>query len=186
MKGPKTKPDAPPPKTLVQSIRTAKGVKTSISKSADNIHKVNKANNALQKHMPDDQRYDKSEDYATEQVIEKGGYVTRKAGSKMAEGAKKAAKKGYEKIREHHQIRQRDKSDKAFSDDVKDKQKSRTGSQSQRGTQKKTARSTKARQTQNGKQTVKNAIHTGKRNEKNSKDNSKKRQEYKTCGESDA
>lgn len=162
MKEPKTKPNTPPPKTLGRSIRPPKGVKTSLTKSVDNIRKVNKANKAMQKHMPDNQQYDKPENYATDNVIEKGEYITRKAGSKTINEVEKASKKGYEKIREHHQVKQREKFESRFNDDVKHSTTSRVKSVT-----KETAKqNSNIRHTQSGNKTVKSAIHTGKKTDK--------------------
>ena len=177
MKEPKTKPKASPPKTLKRSIRTPKGVKTGLAKTVDGIQKVNKANDALQKQIPDDQRIDKPETYATENIAEKGEYAARKIGGKTAETTKKAVNKGHEKIIEHHNVKQREKFDKRFNDDMgketgsQAKTKAKTYAQNQA---KKTAdKSSKIRQTADGKKPVKNAIHTGKKTTKNIKTSKK-------------
>lgn len=177
MKPPKIKPKTLPPKTLKRTVRTPKGVKTSLNNSIDNIHKMNKANKALQKHIPDNQQYDKPENYAADNVIEKGEYLTRKVGGKTAETTRKAVNKGHEKIREHHNAKQREKYDKRFNDDIgketgpQIKTKVKTYAQNQA---KKTAdKSSKIRHTADGKKSVKNAIHTGGKTTKNIKTSKK-------------
>jgi cell wall-associated NlpC family hydrolase len=167
MKEPKTRPQASEPKILKRSIRTVKG-KIALNKSLNNFNKTSRTVKTLQQ-TADSPQHDNPEQYATAKATKAGGRVTREASGKTAGAAKKAAKKGYEKIREHHQVRQRDKADKAFSDDVKDKQKLRAGSQAQSSSQKNAARSTKVRQTQGGKQTAKNAIHTGSKTKRTAK-----------------
>jgi hypothetical protein len=161
MKEPKTRPQASPPKILQRSIRTIEG-KTALNKSLNNFNKTSQAIKTLQQ-PSDSPQHDNPEQYATDKATEAGGRVTREASGKTAGAAKKAARKGYEKIREHQQIRQRDKADKAFADDVKTQQ-PHAGSQTHNA-----ARSTRVRQTQGGKQTVKNAIHTGSKTKRTAK-----------------
>jgi cell wall-associated NlpC family hydrolase len=163
MKEPKTRPQASPPKILKRSIRTVKG-KIALNKSLNNFNKTSRTIKALQQPSNSPQ-HDNPEQYATEKATQAGGRVTRETSGKTAGAAKKAAKKGYEKIREHHQIRQRDKADKAFADDIKDKTKSRAGEQAQNNA----ARSAKVRETQSGKQTAKSAIHTGNKTKRTAK-----------------
>ena len=176
MQEPKTKPKSPPPKTLKRGIRTAKGFKTSLNKSIDRIDKAGKAKDAFKKQIPNDQRYDKPENYATEQVGEKGKYITREVGNKVIDGAKKAGKKGYKKIREHRQIKQRDKFKKRFGDDARKEAQSQAKPKAgahAHNQAKKTAQTAKqtARQryTQGGEQTVKRIIHSGKRAKRTTK-----------------
>lgn len=163
MHEPKTRPDTPPPKTLERSIRTTKGVKTSLNKSVDNIRKVSKANKTLQKHMPDNQQYDKPENYATINITEKGEHVACKVGRKAAEEVKKVGKKGYKKIREHYQVKQRGRQEKRFNDDVNHSTNSRAKSAAKNQAQKNAKQNSNIRHTQSGEKTVKNAIHTGKK-----------------------
>ena len=164
MKEPRTKPEAPLPKVLHRSVRTMKG-KISLSTSLDNFNKTNHAVKTL--NQPEDkQQYVSPEQYATEKTTKAGGYVTRQVSNKTAGVAKKAAKKGYEKIRQQYDIKQRDKTEKASADDVKN-QRSRSQTQHEVRNSAKTkqaaSRSTKILETQSGKRTLKNAIHTGKR-----------------------
>lgn len=164
MKEPRTKPEAPLPKVLHRSVRTMKG-KISLSTSLDNLNRTNHAVKTL-KRPEDKQQLASPEQYATEKTTEASGRVTRQVSNITSGVAKKAVKKGYEKIRQQCDIKQRDKTEKASGDVVKN-QKSRSQTQHEARNSAKTkqaaSRSTKIRETQSGKKTLKNAIHTGKK-----------------------
>jgi hypothetical protein len=164
MNEPKTKPQAPPPKILQRSIRTMEG-KVSLNKSLNDFRKTGQVIKTLQ--QPESKQYISPEQYATEKSAEIGGRTTRQVSGKTMDGAKKVAKKGYEKIREHHQVKQRDKADEAFKDDAKNHQSKSQAQHEAQTTAQKTkqaaSHSSKIRQTQGGKKTLKNAIHAGKK-----------------------
>ncbi len=165
MKEPRTKPEAPLPKVLQRSVRTMKG-NISLNKSLNNFRKTSQAVKMLQ--PPEDKQQNASpEQYATEKTTDAGGRITREVSGKTAGAAKKVAKKSYEKIREHQQVKQRDKADDAFKNDRENQQYKSQAQHESRNSAQKTkqpaSRASKIRQTQSRKKTLRNAIHTSKK-----------------------
>lgn len=160
MKEPKTKPEAPLPKVLQKSVRTIKG-NISLNKSLDNFGKTTRAVKMLQ--QPEGkQQHASPEQYATEKTTEAGERITRQVSGKTTSAAKKVAKKGYEKIREHQQVKQRDKADDAKNQKYRSQAQHEAKNSAQK-TKQTASRTLKVRQTQSEKNTLKNAIHTSKK-----------------------
>lgn len=164
MRGPKTKPQVPPPKILQRSVRTLKG-QISLKKSMNNFRKTKQVIKRINESDYTQPQHNSPEQYATERSTELGGRVAHKIGGEAASAAKKGAKKGYEKVRERHQVSQREKANSTFADDIKNHQ-PHSDLQARGGAQKPSrqapSHSSKIRPTQQGKQTVKNAtIYTG-------------------------
>lgn len=188
MKHPKTKPKAPPPKILERTIRTTKGIKAKLDITVDTGHIVDKTKNEFNKHIPENQTHSRPEEYATDNITEKSEYAVRKLGARTAEETRKITDKSYEKIREENKVKQHNRYDNHFKEDVqkqapvKDQSHARAYPQTQAKTNSpinKTreiksqiqksphyinrpySTSSKVRNNQSGKNTVKNAINTG-------------------------
>ncbi len=163
MKPPKQKPPMSKPKTLIKSVRSIGGVKNKIDKTTDTINKANKAQHGITKHMPSEQEQRRPEEYATDSIIQKTSTAAKKVGGKTVEETKHLAKKGVEKAREHHEIKQKDKYDNKFEADVKRKQ----ADSAKRSLVKVRHTADKSRKK------AKSAIHTGKKTNKSVKSASK-------------
>ena len=95
MNGPKTKPEAPPPKILQRDIRTVEG-KIRLNKPLNDFRKTAQAIKTLQ--QPEDKQNADPEQYATDKAAEATECTTRKVSGKTMDGAKKTSKKGMRKF----------------------------------------------------------------------------------------
>jgi len=153
------KPPMSKPKTLKKSVRSLGGVKNKIDKTTDTINKANKAQRGITKHIPNEQDQHRPEEYATDSITEKTSTAAKKIGGKTVEETKRLAKKGVEKAREHHEVKQKDKYDNKFEADVKKKQ---------AGNEKRSSVKVRHAADKSSKK-AESAIHTGKKTNKSVK-----------------
>lgn len=62
------------------------------------------------------------EGYATNSITEKTSTAAKKVGGKTVKETKRLAKKGYDKVREQHKVKQKDKYGKNYKTDTKKEQ----------------------------------------------------------------
>lgn len=158
MEKPKVKPTAPPPKKLERTVRTVKGVKSSVEKTSKGVHKARTANHKLKKHMPDDDKYHRPEEYMTDKVTEKTEYAVRKAGGKVGRETNNLIRKGVRKSTEKAKANKQTKTKQAYEKAQSNTVKKSTVKEYQR---KNAASKVKNAATQ--KRSAKSAIHTGKK-----------------------
>jgi len=158
MEKPKVKPTAPPPKTLERTVRTMKGVKSSVEKTSKGVHKAGTANRKMKEHMPGDDKYHRPEEYMTDKITEKTEYAVRKAGGKVGKEANDLVRKGVRKATEKAKANKQTKTKQAYEKTQGNTAKKSTVKEYQRKTT-----ASKAKNAATQKRSAKSAIYTGKK-----------------------
>ena len=164
MDKPKVKPTASSPKTLTKTIRTVKGVKSSVGKTTKGVNQARNANQKLNEQMPSDDKHHRPEEYMTDKVMEKTEYAARKTGGKIIEKSNDAIHKGIKNISEKSIADKKSKTKQAF-----EKKKSETQRKSAAKKYQKKTTASKAQKSYESKRAAKNEIHTGSKTNKSVK-----------------
>ena len=119
MDKPKIKPINTNPKVLKRTVRTVKGLKKGVDKTAGAINKAKKAHNKLTVHMPCENNYHRPEEYMTGKITEKTSYSARKAGGKAVKEAKNLVEKRVKKTFDNRRLNQKFKFNEKYNADIK-------------------------------------------------------------------